>query len=112
MTKTTRLMAPVIVLAVALFALGALRPLTVGSGDEPVIGSLEALEGEAASGSADARELAALSLDLSSRIRSEADPTVIPRAERLLERSLELQPEDNFAAALGVASLANARHDF
>ena len=96
----------------ALLLVGALQPVAVKGQDEPVPGSLEALESAFAAGTADAEETAALALRYLGRLRTEADPSVIPRARRLLETSLEMQPRDNFSASLGMASLSNARHDF
>ena len=54
-------------------------------------------------------QLAVAYLDLA---RNEADPSVLPRAHEALNRSLELQPQDNADAFQGMAALANARHDF
>src|SRR5688572_26616503 len=44
--------------------------------------------------------------------RDAADPAQLPSAEKALRRSLELQPADNLEAFVGMAALANARHDF
>jgi tetratricopeptide (TPR) repeat protein len=96
----------------AVLLAGALQPVPVRSDESPVAGSTEALEAEVAAGTATAEELASLAIHHLGRVRSEADPTVIPLVRDLLDRSLELQPDDNFAASLGMASLANARHDF
>ena len=84
-----------LMLSAVLFALGALQPMEVRSEDRP-----------------DAEELAASAVSLLESVRAEADPTVIPEARRLLERSLAMQPSDNFAASLGMASLSNTSHDF
>lgn len=96
----------------ALLFVGALQPISVQSQEGPVPGSSEALEREVAAGTASAEETAALAVQYLGKLRAEADPTVIPIARRLLERSLEMKPNDNFAASLGMASLSNARHDF
>jgi tetratricopeptide (TPR) repeat protein len=96
----------------AVLLVGALQPVPVRSDESPVTGSTEALEAEVAAGTATGEELAALAIEYLGKVRSDADPTVIPVARELLERSLEVQPEDNFAASLGMASLANARHAF
>ena len=95
-----------------LLLVGALQPVPVRSEEGPVPGSPEALEAEVAAGTATAEEVAALASGYLRRLRSDADPSVIPIARRMLERSLEMQPDDNFAASLGMASLSNARHDF
>ena len=96
----------------AVLLVGALQPVAVRGEDEPIAGSSEALRAEVAAGTADAQETAALALEYLDRVRSDADPSVIPTVGRLLEASLEMQPRDNFAASLGMASLANVRHDF
>ncbi|MCX5382177.1 lipopolysaccharide assembly protein LapB [Streptomyces sp. NBC_00083] len=41
-----------------------------------------------------------------------ADPSFYPRAEWALKRSLEVRPQDNQDAEIGLAALANARHDY
>ena len=44
--------------------------------------------------------------------RLTVDPTLYPRSESALRRSLALQPQHNTAALTGMAGLANARHQF
>ena len=44
--------------------------------------------------------------------RATADPTYYPKAQQALERSLALNPKDDFVAMIGMATLAAARHDF
>ncbi|MFE3520654.1 tetratricopeptide repeat protein [Streptomyces sp. NPDC059161] len=41
-----------------------------------------------------------------------ADPSYYPRAEWALRHSLEVRPKDNADAEIGLAALANARHDY
>ncbi|MFG2717203.1 tetratricopeptide repeat protein [Streptomyces sp. NPDC048416] len=41
-----------------------------------------------------------------------ADPSFYPRAEGALRRSLQVRPKDNQDAEIGLAALANARHDY
>ena len=60
----------------------------------------------------DARSLADLGLAYVQQARVTVDPSYYPKAEAALERSLELQPEDNADALIGLASLTAARHDF
>jgi tetratricopeptide (TPR) repeat protein len=55
---------------------------------------------------------AQLGLAYLQKARNEADPSLLPRADQALKRSLELQRDDNLEAFVGMASLANARHDF
>ncbi|MEE4546713.1 tetratricopeptide repeat protein [Streptomyces sp. V4-01] len=44
--------------------------------------------------------------------RLTVDPTLYPKSESALRRSLTLQPQHNTAALTGMAGLANARHRF
>ncbi|MBT0770674.1 tetratricopeptide repeat protein [Kineosporia sp. J2-2] len=44
--------------------------------------------------------------------RISGDPTLYPRAEGALRRSLEQRPEGNADAMTGMGALANARHEF
>lgn len=41
-----------------------------------------------------------------------ADSSFYPRAESALKRSLQVRPKDNLDAEIGLAALANARHDY
>lgn len=55
---------------------------------------------------------AALGLGYVDEARATGDPSLYPKAEGALDRSLSLQPHDNIAGLAGRAALANARHDF
>ncbi|MFK7917392.1 MAG: tetratricopeptide repeat protein [Ilumatobacter sp.] len=44
--------------------------------------------------------------------RVTADPSFYPRADAALDRSVEVQPDDNFLALAGRSALASARHEF
>jgi tetratricopeptide (TPR) repeat protein len=55
---------------------------------------------------------ASLGLAYVQQARITADPSYYPKAQGVLERSLGLEREDNFAAMVGMAALAAARHDF
>ena len=44
--------------------------------------------------------------------RVTVDPSYYPKAEGALRRSVELNPNGNFAADIGLGALANARHEF
>ena len=103
--KVVRTTAAVLAGAALLFGAGALRPLT----------AQRAPAGTQAGGASvgtTAVDQAGQALELLRRSRAEADPTLLPPARSLLASSLERQPTDNFAAALGMASLSNASHDF
>lgn len=60
----------------------------------------------------DAKLQAQLGLAYLQAARDEADPSYLPLAEEALDRSLELRSKRNLEAFVGMASLANARHDF
>ena len=60
----------------------------------------------------DAKLNAQLGLAYLQDARDRAAPSTLPLAHEALERSLELAPEDNLEAFVGMASLSNARHDF
>ena len=129
--RAVRIIASSAVLAAALFAVGALGPpASKKDGDAAVAssdtfapataalltaggsGDSNALEQKVRSESATPSDVATLALTYLQRSRAEADPAYLPRARTLLERSLEMQPRDNFHALLGMASLSNASHDF
>jgi tetratricopeptide (TPR) repeat protein len=55
---------------------------------------------------------ATLGLAYVERARVTADPSLYPKAEGALRRSLEVRATDNPAALVGLGALANARHDF
>jgi tetratricopeptide (TPR) repeat protein len=76
---------------------------------DDAIGSLQArLRDEPA----DWRALASLGLAYVQQARVTADPSYYPKAEEALQRSLHLNVGDNDLAAVGMAALAAARHDF
>jgi tetratricopeptide (TPR) repeat protein len=60
----------------------------------------------------DWRAFASLGLAYVQQARVTADPSYYPKAQGVLRRSLELQPQDNEEALVGMAALAAARHDF
>jgi len=55
---------------------------------------------------------AALGLAYVEQARVTADPSLYPKAEGALRRSLKVRASDNPAALVGLGALANARHDF
>ncbi|MEV4533390.1 tetratricopeptide repeat protein [Asanoa sp. NPDC049518] len=55
---------------------------------------------------------AALGLAYVEQARVTADPSLYPKAEGALERSLAVKPKENSAALVGLGALANARHEF
>jgi tetratricopeptide (TPR) repeat protein len=60
----------------------------------------------------DWQAFASLGLAYVQQARVTADPSYYPKAEGVLQRSLGLERDDNFAAMVGMAALAAARHDF
>jgi tetratricopeptide (TPR) repeat protein len=60
---------------------------------------------------ADHATWAMLGLAYVEQARATFDPTYYPKAEGALRRSLELAPDDH-TAMIGMAALANSRHDF
>ena len=60
----------------------------------------------------DWRSFASLGLAYVQQARITADPSYYPKADRALARSLELRPDGNVEALLGMGALDLARHDF
>jgi tetratricopeptide (TPR) repeat protein len=86
----------------------ALLPAMTSDLDEAIAALLSQLEQRPE----DAKLHAQLGLRYLQRSRNDADPSSLPRAERALRTSLNLQPQENLFAFVGMASLSNARHDF
>jgi tetratricopeptide (TPR) repeat protein len=55
---------------------------------------------------------ASLGLAYVQQARVTADPSYYPKAQGVLQHSLAMHPQGNFAAMVGMAALAAARHDF
>jgi tetratricopeptide (TPR) repeat protein len=87
-------------LAAIMLGAGALIPLGLSGGRE------------GAPRRSDPKVLARRALSYLEESRATADPTLLPEAERLLRRALEVETEPAFEARVGLASLSNARHDF
>lgn len=87
---------PGVVVALVLFAIGALLPRDISG-----------RRSQTTAGDYAAQAFAAFD-----RARNEADPAYLAVAERSIETSFELQPEGNFAASLAMATLMNSRHEF
>jgi tetratricopeptide (TPR) repeat protein len=82
----------------------------LASGSLPVL--IASLQARLRAVPGDWRSFAALGLAYVQEARVTADPTYYPKADRALERSLDLNGSANFDAFTGQASLAAARHDF
>src|SRR5688572_12856018 len=59
----------------------------------------------------EAGALAQRGLDLVQRARDQANPTLLSEAHDTLQASLALDTQSNASAFVGMAALANARHD-
>jgi tetratricopeptide (TPR) repeat protein len=86
------------------------------SGPVVAFGTLEqelaSLQGHLRAQPTDWRGFASLGLAYVQEARITADPSYYPKAEAALRRSLLLNTPDNHVAAIGMAALASARHDF
>jgi tetratricopeptide (TPR) repeat protein len=74
-------------------------------------GSISSLQARVRAVPDDWRAAAALGLAYVQQARTTGDPSYYPKAEAVLERSLDAEP-GNGEALLGLAALATARHDF
>jgi tetratricopeptide (TPR) repeat protein len=129
--RTKSLAAAALIAGAAMFLVGALMPLGADHSDAgPIAASTADTDAvapvtstsldatikatrERISASPESPKLyAQLGLAYLQQARNEADPSVLPSAERALRGSLELQQKNNLEAFIGMASLANARHDF
>ncbi len=82
--------------------------LSAGSLDQQI----DALRARVERLPADGSAWAALGLAYVEQARISGDPRYYDTAETVLQRSVAVAPDDNFAAAAGDAALAAARHDF
>jgi tetratricopeptide (TPR) repeat protein len=85
-----------------------LTPAAAGSLD----GAIISLQARLKAFPDDWKSFASLGLAYVQQARITADPSYYPKAEGVLQRSLDLHPQDNFEAMVGMAALAAARHDF
>ena len=60
----------------------------------------------------DWRSFASLGLAYVQQARLSGDPSYYPKAEGVLQTSMDLHEQDNFEAMVGMAALSAARHDF
>jgi tetratricopeptide (TPR) repeat protein len=88
---------------------GSLAPPVLGGSLDRVISSLQE---RLRSIPTDWRSFASLGLAYVQQARITTDPTLYPKAEGALRRSIRIHPDDNEVAWVGMASLAAARHDF
>ncbi len=124
-----------VALGIALFALGGagvfgLAPTSEGSASAPPPGAtaptlvgaappnaslpglVASLQEQLRQRPNDPRLLASLGLAYVQQARIAADPSLYPKAQQALERSLSAQPEGNEGALIGMGALALARHGF
>lgn len=86
-----------------------LRPLVAGGSLEDSIANLQQRLRVVP---ADWKGFASLGLEYIAEARVSADPTFYPKADGVLQRSLQINDQDNFEAVVGLGALALARHDF
>jgi len=128
MTRTPRL-AITVLLAVALFAVGAVgafrsqrtdaepastreRSAAVPAAGSGLDGSIAALQARIQSVPGDWQAMASLGLAYVQEARVTADPSYYPKAQGILHASMRAHPQANEGAEVGMAALAAARHDF
>ncbi|MCZ4123799.1 tetratricopeptide repeat protein [Streptomyces sp. H39-S7] len=88
-------------------------PATGAAHTAPSIGMVvRALQDKLRRQPADAASWAQLGSSYVEQARLTVDPTLYPKAEAALRRSLALQADANTPAQVGMAGLANARHQF
>lgn len=104
--------APLVALVASLFGGAWLAPKTGSSPVTTAADPVLALTRRISEFPSEPRLHAQLGSVYLEKARDEADPAFLPQAEEALERSLQLRRSDNPDAALGMALLANARHDF
>src|SRR5207247_2453090 len=86
-----------------------LRPLAAGGSLEDAIANLQQRLRVVPT---DWKGFASLGLEYIAEARASADPTFYPKAEGVLQQSLQINGQDNFEALVGLGALALARHDF
>jgi len=96
----------------AVDAADALSPLSPAVAGARLSDTIEALQQRLRLTPDDWKSLAAVGQAYVQQARITLDPSYYPKAEAALKRSLELQPEGNDIALVGMATLSSARHDF
>lgn len=86
--------------------------LSVVSTTGDLSGTIGALQARLQRVPTDSTAWASLGLAYVQQTRITGDPSYFAKAEGVLDRSLEVKPEDNAPALTGMAALAAARHDF
>jgi tetratricopeptide (TPR) repeat protein len=84
-------------------------PIVPGATLDQTIADLQA---HLAAVPSDAHGFAQLGLAYSAQATHTGDPTYYPKAEQALQTSLQIQPDDNADALIGMGVVANAKHDF
>jgi len=79
---------------------------------DPLSRMIEAAQQELRDDPDDALAWAQLGSAYVEQARATADPSYYQKAQGALDRSMQLQPEGNGEAMIGLGALANARHDF
>jgi len=86
--------------------------LSVVSTTGDLSGTIAALQARLQRVPTDSTAWASLGLAYVQQTRITGDPSYFAKADGVLDRSLEVKPEDNAPALAGMAALAAARHDF
>ena len=86
--------------------------LAPAGGGRTLDATIEALQQRLKTTTPDAESYAQLGLAYLQKARITADPSYYPKAHGVLRRSLELDPNDNVNALVGMGALAGARHKF
>lgn len=87
-------------------------PNAVPAGGDQLGKAIVGVQNQLRSNPDNATALATLGLDYVQQAKITVDPSYYPKAQGVLDRSLQLQPTGNFLADGGQAALASARHDF
>ncbi len=88
------------------------QPQAVSAAPDPLTTAIAAAQQRLAEVPGDHVTWAQLGSAYVEEARLTADPSYYAKAEGALQRSLELRPEGNDTALIGLGALANARHDF
>ncbi len=87
-------------------------PAPAVSAADPLTRAIEQAQQDLRRNPGDAPTWAELGSAYVEQARITGDPSYYQRAQGALDRSMQVQPEDNALAMIGLGALANARHDF
>lgn len=87
-------------------------PAPAASTEDTLTRAIEQAQADLRRDPDDAQTWAQLGTAYVEQARITGDPSYYERAQGALDRSMQVQPDDNAEAMLGLGALANARHDF